>query len=72
MLTAYWDLELKTKDLPTDDPRVPTFPLEGRDLAESILAKAKIARPKLLGRSTAWWLLHRAREMLAYRRKPRY
>ena len=46
MLTAYWDLELKIKDLPTDDPRVPTFPLESRDLAESILAKAKIARPE--------------------------
>jgi hypothetical protein len=47
MLTAYWDLELKIKDLPTDDPRVPTFPLESRDLAESILAKAKIARPEI-------------------------
>lgn len=48
MLTAYWDLELKIKDLPTDDPRVPTFPLESRDLVESILAKAKIARPEIV------------------------
>lgn len=47
MLTAYWDLELKIKDLPTDDPRIPIFPLENRDLAESILAKAKIARPEI-------------------------
>lgn len=47
MLTAYWDLELQIKDLPTDDPRVPMFPLESRDLAESILAKAKIARPEI-------------------------
>lgn len=47
MLTAYWDLELQIKDLPTDGPRVPMFPLESRDLAESILAKAKIARPEI-------------------------
>jgi hypothetical protein len=47
MLTAYWDLELQIKDLPTDDPRVPMFPLESPDLAESILAKAKIARPEI-------------------------
>ena len=47
MLTAYWDLELQIKDLPTDDPRVPMFSLESRDLAESILAKAKIVRPEI-------------------------
>ncbi len=47
MLTAYWDLELQIKDLPTDDPRVPMFPLGSRDLADSILAKAKIARPEI-------------------------
>lgn len=47
MLTAYWDLQLQIKDLPTDDPRVPIFPLENRDLAESILAEAQIARPEI-------------------------
>ena len=47
MLTAYWDLKLQIKDLPTDDPRVPMFPLESRDLAESILAKAKMAMPEI-------------------------
>jgi hypothetical protein len=48
MLTAYWDLGLQIKDLPTDDPRVPLFPFEKREYAESILARAKDVRPKIV------------------------
>lgn len=48
MLTAYWDLGLQIKDLPIDDPRVPLFPFENLDYAESILAKAKLARPEIV------------------------
>ncbi len=47
MLTAYWDLGLQIKDLPTDDPRIPLFPFERLDYAESILARAKVARPEI-------------------------
>ena len=48
MLTAYWDLGLQIRDLPTDDPRVPLFPFENRGHAESILAKAILARPEIV------------------------
>jgi len=47
MLTVYWDLGLQIKDLPIDDPRVPRFPLENLSSAESILARAKLARPEI-------------------------
>lgn len=47
MLTAYWDLGLQIKDLPHDDPRVPQFPFEKKTYAESVLAKAKLARPEI-------------------------
>jgi hypothetical protein len=45
---AYWDSGLQIKDLPTDDPRVPYFPFEKRDYAESILARAKDLRPHIV------------------------
>ncbi len=48
MLTAYWDLGLQIKDLPIDDPRVPLFPLEKLEYAESILARAKALRPNIV------------------------
>jgi hypothetical protein len=48
MLMAYWDLGLQIKDLPVDDPRIPLFPFEKLDYAESILARAKIARPEIV------------------------
>lgn len=47
MLHAYWDLGLQIKDF-ADDPRIPLFPFEKRDYAESILARAKIARPEIV------------------------
>jgi len=48
MLTAYWDLGLQIKDLPVDDPRIPLFPFEKLDYAESILARAKVARREIV------------------------
>jgi hypothetical protein len=48
MLTAYWDLGLQIKDLPTDDPRVPQFPFEDLRGAESVLARSKLARPEVI------------------------
>jgi len=52
MLTAYWDLGLQIKDLPTEDPRVPMFPLERHDLAESMGYDVQLAGRSndLLGR----------------------
>jgi hypothetical protein len=47
MLTAYWDLGLQIKDLPTDDPRVPQFPFENLNSANSVLAQAKHSRPEI-------------------------
>ena len=48
MLMAYWDLGLQIKDLPTDNPNIPYFPFEKLEYAESILARAKLARPKIV------------------------
>jgi len=47
MLTAYWDLGLQIKDLPSDDPRILEFPSENLKTAESVLAQAKLARPEI-------------------------
>lgn len=47
MLTAYWDLGFQIKDL-SDDPRVPLFPLEKLEYAESILTRAKDLRPDIV------------------------
>jgi hypothetical protein len=47
MLTAYWDLGLQIKNLPTDDIRAPQFPFDNLESAKSLLAKAKVARPEV-------------------------
>jgi len=45
MLMAYEDLGFKIKDIPTDDPRVPLYPIENRPKAMRILAQARTERP---------------------------
>ena len=35
-------------NLPVDDPRIPLFPFEKLDYAESIFARAKVARPEIV------------------------
>ena len=67
MLTAYWDLKLKIKDLPTDDPRVPMFPLESRDPCGVHLGQSQDGYARnLVGNQKAQRLLLGARKTLAY------
>lgn len=47
MLMAYEDLGFQIKDIPTDDPRVPSHPIEKLPTAKRILAQAKTERPDL-------------------------
>ena len=45
MLMAYEDLGFTIKDIPTDDPRVPVYPIENLSRAKEILAWAETERP---------------------------
>lgn len=47
MLMAYEDLGFQIKDIPTDDPRVLSYPIEKKPTAMRILAQAKTERPDL-------------------------
>lgn len=47
MLMAYEDLRFQIKDIPTDDQRVPLYPIEKKPTAMRILAQARTERPDL-------------------------
>jgi hypothetical protein len=47
MLMAYDDLGFKIADIPSNDPRVPVFPIESREKADEILEWAKVERPSV-------------------------
>lgn len=48
MLMAYEDLGFQIKDIPTEDARIPPFPIESRAEAIVILKKAMTQRPDVL------------------------
>jgi len=45
MLMAYEDLGFTIKDIPTDDPRVPAYPIESLSSAQEIIVWARAERP---------------------------
>lgn len=45
VLMAYEDLGFKIKDIPTDDPRIPQYPIDSLSRAEEIMAWARKERP---------------------------
>lgn len=47
MLTAYDDCGFTIKDIPTDDTRVPLFPIENLHAAKEILSWAKKEHPSV-------------------------
>jgi hypothetical protein len=47
MLMAYEDIELKIQDIPTDDTRVPLYPIKTLPTAMRIIAAARTKRADL-------------------------